>query len=197
MNRIRSAVLAVCVAVTASAGAQDASESRVDAARMLYRQGLLALNEGNADLARQSFTEALRLNPQHVNARIQLDRLRDRSGEMAALRREHALKRYVIPQVDYDEVTLPEALEALSTVIEKQSEGKFSPNFVIRDPSGAFEDRPLSLQLRGVPAHIVLKHLVELADAGVRYSAHVIAITPRNVKSGGEQEARGKGLDDF
>ena len=197
MKKRRSAVMAVCVAVVASAGAQDAQQSDAETARMLYRQGQLALKEGNADLARQSFTEVLRIDPQNVNARIQLDRLRGRGGEMAALRREHALKRFRIPEVDYDEVTLPEALQALSTMIEKQSEGEFSPNFVVRDPSGVFDTRPVSLQLRAVPANVVLKHLLELADARVRYDAHVIAVSPRNVGVSAKQDAGGKKVKDL
>lgn len=193
MNRTRSAVMAVCVALVASAGAEDASESRAEKVQVLYKQGVVALQEGDSTLARQSFLAALRIDPGHVNSRIQLDRLKGRGGEMAALKREHQLKSYVIPKVDYDEITMPEALQALSTVVEQQSEGKFIPNFVVRDPGKAFDGRPITLQLRGVPATVVLKHLLDLADARATFDAHVIAVTPRNV--GGETKGEGAGGD--
>jgi hypothetical protein len=180
MKTNRSAILAICLALVAGAGVQCASGNDAQEASILYRQGLSALEEGEAELARQSFLEVLRKQPRHVNARIQLDRLRGRTGELAATRRKQKLTSIKIPKVDYDEVTLQEALEALSLMIDKQTEGKFSANFVIQDPGGHLDHRPVSLQLSNVPANVVLKHLLNLADARERYDEYAIVVKPMN-----------------
>jgi hypothetical protein len=180
MKTNRSAILAICLALVAGAGVQCASGNDAQEASILYKQGLSALKEGDANLARQSFLEVLRKQPRHVNARIQLDRLRGRSGELAATRRKQKLASIKIVKVDYEEVTLQEALEALSLMIDKQTEGKFAANFVIQDPGGHLDHRPVSLQLSNVPAHVVLKHLLTLADARERYDEYAIVVKPMN-----------------
>lgn len=173
--------MAVSLAVMAGAGVPHAVAENSQVS-VLYKQGLIALQEGEADLARQSFVEALRLDPQHINSRIQLDRLKNRSGELAAIKRKNQLAQIVIPTVDYDEVTLPEALEAMTVVIKKETDGKFAPNFIIQDPGNHLSQRPVSLQLNNVPASVVLKHLLGLAQAKERYDEYAIVIKPLNTK---------------
>ena len=176
-------MLAVCLAILAGAGADRALGADANETALLYKQGVSALEEGNAALARESFAEVLRRNPRHTRARIQLDRMRGRGGELAALKRKNQLKKIKIPKVDYDEVSLPEALEALGIEISNATEGKFIPNFIVQDPGKHLERRPVSLRLNNVPASVVLKHLLSLADAKERYDEYAIIIRPLNTRS--------------
>lgn len=183
MKYNRAAVMAVSLALVAGSGAQSVSGADGTSVSALYRQGLSALEDGDAEIARQSFVEVLRRQPNHINARINLDRLRSRTGELATTRRKALLKKIVIPNVDYDEVPLPEALEALSVVIKAETKGKFNANFVVRDPGRDFAKRPVTLKLSGVPASVVLEHLLSLADAQARYDQYAILVRPLNASA--------------
>ena len=170
--------------------------SAVAKARDLYKQGLRAMELGQTETARACFRGVLQLQPSNVNARYQLKQLSLTSGSLAAKRREQALKAVRMPKVDFDDLTLPEALETISAVVEKETQNKFSPNFIVQDPTNAFETRKITLKLGGLPASQVLKYCLDSARATARYDAHAIVIRPLGVKKsapateGGEDDSK-------
>lgn len=144
----------------------------------LYKQGLQAIKVGEAAVAQAKFEQVLRLQPNHPNAKFQLRQLKLGGGLLGAKKRELQLQKVKVPAVDFDQLTLREALGALNEMVLQQTEKKFAPNFVIRDPDGIFDTRRFSLKLGSLPASVVLKYCVENVGAKVRYDEHAILVSP-------------------
>ena len=147
-------------------------------ADLLYQQGLAAVQKGDKAGAQKAFENALRINPSHANARYHLLQLRGSGERMAAKARELKLQQVKLPEVNFSDVTLEEAVQAIDLLVRKETKEAFSPNFVIQDSSGELAKRPITLQLRNVPAHVALKYTLDLAQATVRYDEHAILIQP-------------------
>lgn len=164
------AVLALS-ASTALAGEKASADD-------FYRKGEAALNQGNLDAARAAYTQALRINPQHGNARYRLLSLKNLAPEVGIKVRERKLAQIRLPQVNFEGETLTEALEALGVLIEQASDGKFVPNFILEDPDKKVADLPVNLRLRGIPANVALKYVLAQGKARAVWEQHVINVRP-------------------
>ncbi len=175
MRNVILLTMGVLLALVPCASAQQSATAKANAR---YRQGLRAIDQGQVEIARECFREVLRLQPANPSARYQLKQLSLRKPRLLAKKRELKLKAVKIPAVDFDEMTLREALETLNALVEKQTKGKFVPNFIVQDPKGVLEDRKFSLKLGSVPASIVLQYALDNTRATARYDEHAIVIRP-------------------
>ena len=180
MKRPILMVLGTSLALCAGAWADTATKEATTRVATLYQQGLEALKEGNADAARQCFTAVLHIQPSHGNARYQLLNLKNRGPKLAATVRKKKLTQVKVPKVDFDGVTVPDAIEALGILVEKETKGKFAPNFIVQDPGGAFGSRPITMKLGSVPANVVLDYVLRMGGATARYDEYAIVIRPRD-----------------
>lgn len=149
-----------------------------DKAAEIYKQGLIAVEEGNAKAADAAFREVLRLQPGNANARYQLGQLKANQGSLAARARARKLGEYTIDKVDFSDVEFSEAISALSMMVNKKSEDEFSPNFMIQDPSSKLGNQPVTLQVKNVPAKAVFEMLLKQAGGVAKYEEHAIVIRP-------------------
>lgn len=152
--------------------------AHADKAAEIYKQGMIAVAEGNAEAAEAAFKEVLRLQPGNANARYQLAELKQSQGSLAARRREKKMGEFVIPQIDFDKVELAEAIAALAVMVEEQSKGEFAPNFMVQDPSSKLADQTVTLQVKGVPAKAVLDMMLKQTGAVSKYEQHAVIIRP-------------------
>ena len=173
-------ILGTWLALCAGAWADTAKEEASAQVATLYKQGLEALEEGKAQTARECFTAVLRIQPSHGNARYQLLSLKNRGPQLAATVRKKKLTQIKVPKVDFDQVTLSEAIEALGILIEKETEGKFTPNFIVQDPKGVFASRPITMKLGAVPANVVFDYILRMGSATARYDEFAIVIRPQD-----------------
>ncbi len=128
-----------------------------------------------------------RLQTNNANARYQLGELRRNQDSIAARARSRQLEQYQIDQIDFSKTEVSEAIIALGMLIEKKSEGKFSPNFMIQDPSNKLADREVTLQVKNLPARAALNMILAQAGASARFEKHAIIIVPRpSTSTGGE-----------
>ena len=67
----------------------------------------------------------------------------------------------------------------MGVIVEKESKGEVTPNFVIEDPKGQLTTQKISLNLKNMPAKAVLKYLTDQTGAKVRYDQHAVVISPR------------------
>jgi hypothetical protein len=171
-------VLVTTLVLGTGAWADRAQEQVAAKVAALYQQGVNALKEGDVKLARESFTTVLRIEPGHGNARYQLLKMKSNGPRYASLVRQKKLSQIKIPAVDFEGTSLPEAVEGLDILITKETKGEFAPNFIIQDPNGIFEKRPVTIKLGKVPASVVLEYIVRMANASVRYDEHAIVIRP-------------------
>ena len=187
-------VLGTMLALSVSLEAITAQEERVQKVATLYQQGVIALRDGDTNLAGACFREVLVLQPDHGNARYQLLSLNQRKPDLAAKARQRKLAQIKIPKVDFDESEFGEVIEALAILISKETKGEFAPNFVIQDPHGLLENRKITMKLGSVPANVLLDYVLKMANAKVRYDEHAIVIAPLG-RAPKPVEAKRGGLD--
>lgn len=189
-NRTTSIVVALALGACASAVAQtDDEQQRVEKVNSLYQMGMVAMKEGNFDLAKTSFKEVMRLNPSHAKARMHLYDISINRNAMSIGRRKAALKKVIIPQVNLDKATIQESLEMLAVQVERESKKKVTPNFIVQDPTGGFKGRTVTLRLSRIPAETLLRYIVDQASGHVRFDNHAIVITPRKPGKAAEPTA--------
>ncbi len=92
---------------------------------------------------------------------------------------KYALKQINIQAVDFDQLTIREALEILTIKIEHQTNKQITPNFIIRDLKGAFKNRTVTMQLKNMPANTLLEYIANQVGGSIRYDRHAIIISPR------------------
>ena len=92
---------------------------------------------------------------------------------------KYALKQINIQAVDFEQLTIREALEILTIKIEQQTDKQITPNFIIRDLKGAFKNRTVTMQLKNLclPTSL-LEYIANQVGGSIRYDRHAIVILP-------------------
>ena len=165
-------ILALTMSLTGAVFAQNAADH--------YAKGEAALKAGKIAEAKAAYQAALRLEPNHGNAKFRLLSMRNLSASARLKARKDQLKSVVLPNVTFEDLTLEESLEALSAMIEKASQDSFVPNFVIDDPTQSITKNTVNIRLRNIPASAALKYVLSQAKAREIWNPHVISIRPLN-----------------
>lgn len=173
------AIILIAAACASQAIAQNANPAPARSADTLYRQGLAAEKAGDPDAARSAYSEAIRLQPGHANARYRLGELKLHAPAIAAKGREAKFGAVLVPEFRVEEATLKECLDALEIIVSKQSKEAVSPNFIVQDPKDRLSAAKISLNLKNIPASGVLRYLLEQSGAKARYDEHAIVIAPK------------------
>jgi len=164
-------LLALSIGIACANPAQNANEQ--------YLAGIAAENAGDPTAAGQAYEMALKLNPNHANARFRLGQLKLTGAAIAAKGREAKVGAVMLPSIHLEEATLREALDALAINIEKQSDGEVAPNFIVQDPNEKLAAVRITFQLKNVPTSAALKYLLTQANAVVKYDEHAVVISPK------------------
>jgi tetratricopeptide (TPR) repeat protein len=154
------------------------AETPAQSAEALYRQGQAAEQAGDPEAARKAYTGALQANPGHAHARYSLGQLKITAPALAAKGREAKFGAVMIPEIKLDQAPFKDSLEALQVMVEKQSNEKVTPNFVIQDSKEVLSGTKITLVLKNTPAKAVLQYILEQAGAKARHDEHAIVVTP-------------------
>ncbi len=171
-----SVLLLALLAVTIPVSADEADQ--------YYRQGMAAIQQGNPDAAKAAFQTALKLRPDHAQARYQLGQLPARAEGLKAQRRENEIGSIMLPAIDFEEVALSEALAALGQMIETESartlgeDKALVPNFMVQDPGGDLGSKEVTLRLKNIPAKAAINYLLQQVSATARYDEHATVVRP-------------------
>lgn len=172
------APLSIVAALMLPLSAQTPPQTPAQRAELSYRQGQAAEQAGDPDAARKAYTEALQANPNHPHARYSLGQLKITAPALAAKGREAKFAAVMIPELKLDQAPFKDSLEALQVIVEKQSNDKVTPNFVIQDPKETLSGVKITLVLKNTPAKAVLQYILDQAGAKARHDEHAIVITP-------------------
>jgi len=145
---------------------------------VFYQKGLKAVEAGDVATAKANFQQALQFDPNHANARYQLAELQRNAGKVAAKGREAKLSSVIIPEVNFTAADLPDALTALGKMIEKESKGAVSANFIVEDPQGKLAGKKVTLLVKNLPANAVLNYVLTQVGAKARFDEHAVVVTP-------------------
>ena len=144
-----------------------------------YAKGIAAEKAGDAEGARLAYTKALQANPNHANCRYRLNQLKIDGGAIAAKGREAKFNKVIIPVINLADATLQESIDALTLILNKESKGEFTANFLIQDPQKKLAEAKITLSLKNIPASAVIKYVLTQANAKARYDEHVVVIEPK------------------
>ena len=158
--------------------AEDAEKSPAEKSNAHYYKAMRAEQEGDAAGAMAAYKAALELNPKNANARYRMGQLKKNYAKVASKGRETTLKSVIISEYNVSDADLDESLKALSTMVEKQSKGKVTANFVIQDPDKKLKNAKVNLTLKNVPATGILKYVLDQAGAKARYDEYAVLIIP-------------------
>ncbi|HEY8962591.1 MAG TPA: tetratricopeptide repeat protein [Luteolibacter sp.] len=146
---------------------------------VFYQKGVKAVEAGDVAEAKSNFEQALQLDPNHANARYQLAELQRNAGRIAAKGREGKLSSVIIPSLEFRAADLNDALTALGQMVEKESKGAVTLNFIVDDPGAKLAPQKVTLQLKNIPAKSALDYLLTQVGAKARFDEHAVVITPR------------------
>ncbi|MFT6863098.1 MAG: tetratricopeptide (TPR) repeat protein [Akkermansiaceae bacterium] len=171
------ALMAVGLSLTCAGLAQETKNKDLNAAAW-YQKGMAALKMGKPDDAKVAFQNVLKLKPGYTPAKYQLARIPELNARAKLAQRKALFKSTRIPKIDFNDATLEEALEALNVLATQATEKKFSPNFVIQDPTGTIKERKVTLKMKNIPLSAALTYLLNGAGAQARFDEHATVIRP-------------------
>ena len=173
---MRTLIFFTAIAIASpSAFAQSAAQK----AETYYRKGLAAEKAGEPATARAAYNACLELYPGHANARYRSGQVKINAASIKSAATEIKIGAVTIPVYQLDDATVQEAIQALSLAMEKATEGKIAPNFIIDDPEEKLADTRISMQLKNIPVKAILGYIHSQASTRARYDEHAVVIIAR------------------
>lgn len=155
------------------------AENSAQQAESYYQKGLAAEKAGKPDVARDAYLAALKLQPNHVNARYRAGQMKIHATSIKATAIEKKIGAVMIPVYKLDNDSFNDAIDLLGIAMEKQTDGQIVPNFVIEDPEDRLANIKISMSLKNVPVKAILQYLNSQAQTRARYDEHAVVITAR------------------
>jgi tetratricopeptide (TPR) repeat protein len=165
-----SSVALICFSTLALA---DTNQSEA-----YYRKGLNLEKSGNPSAALTAYNAALRLNPQHANARYRAGQVKINAAAIQSSATEAKIGSVIIPTYQIEDATISEAISLLGLAIEKASNQEITPNLIVSDPNQKLTTRKITIQLKNVPVKAILDCIHNQAATKARFDTHAIVITP-------------------
>ncbi|MFM7604436.1 MAG: hypothetical protein ACKO8Z_04465 [Prosthecobacter sp.] len=136
----------------------------------VYQKGREAFHKGDFVTAHAFLTQVAAAKPGHADTQNMLRYLQAHAKQQFILKRDYAA--VTVPKIDMQDVTLEEAVSGLRVLAKNASQGKISPNLIIKSTSLA--EKKLSLTLGNVPLTQAIEYLAQLSGAKVTYDKHAV-----------------------
>jgi len=144
----------------------------------MVTEGIAAFKKGDYENARMLFDAALSQNPKDTTAQnyARVTALKLKASDSGL---QGALKKVILPKVEFTDVTAKESVEYVVQRIKALTEGKQNVSLVWMVPS----DFPgkVTLSLQNVPATEALRYIAEMAGLQVDYDNYALKIKPAPV----------------
>ena len=183
-NRImKTSLLRVCVPSSAAVAMMAAFLMAAPALRAaddlnaIYQKGREAFHKGDFVTARAFLTQVAAANPSHPHTQNMLRYINAHAKQESTLKRDYAA--VTLPKIDMQEVTLQEAVTGLRVMAKNASQGKVSPNVIIKGT--ALAEKKLSLNLANVPLTEAIEYLAQLSGAKATYDKHAVILSEATV----------------
>ncbi|HEY5707132.1 MAG TPA: hypothetical protein VIS96_16340 [Terrimicrobiaceae bacterium] len=142
----------------------------------MQAEAVRAFQAGEYSTAKSLFESLLAIDPKNFTARNYLRAIAQREQGGPGL--EEALKKILIPTVDFRDVTVREAVAFVSQKVRELSGGKQSVNVVWMVSPQQTADIRVTLSLQNVPASDVLRYIGDSANLRFSYDALAVKIKP-------------------
>lgn len=166
---------------------QDAiSKSRQSQSQQIaqyYKQAEKAYSDGDLAGTKSALRNVFAIDRNHGPSYALALKLKGSGSDFKIKARQRQLAAVIIPQVEFDQMPLGDALRNLSTLVEETSKDKVIPNFVIQDASNTLKTVPVTLNMKQVPATVILEYLMNLSNATAKFDQYAITIKPRTPRA--------------
>ncbi len=172
---IRAKVSTVVVALTTALFVSVAGfKAQAEDLNVVFQQGRAAFYKGDFTTAQQLLSRVAAANPKHAEIANLLAFIRaNHKAPDNTLKNQYAA--VILPKVEMADVTLTEALEGLRALSKNASEGKVSPNVIVKGEE--LGQRKLSLSLANIPLSEALNYVVQLVGAKATYDKHAVIVS--------------------
>ena len=136
--------------------------------------------------AKSLFESLLSIDPKNFAARNYLRAIAQREKGGPGL--EEALRKILIPTVDFHDATVREAVAFVSQKVRELSGGNQSVNVVWMVSSEQTASARVTLNLRNVPASEVLRYIGASSNLRFSYDARAVKIQPMSNPANGKLE---------
>ena len=145
-----------------------------DSLQVTYEEGRAAYYAGQYELAREKLSIVLQKNPSHLPTRAMMAEIEQKLGPNNAMLRT-SYEKIILAQVDFADVELDEAVQALRILAKKATKDKVVPNIIIKNPE--LGKKTVTLKLSGVPLSEVLNYLAQMVGGRVVYDKAAVMFT--------------------
>jgi hypothetical protein len=144
----------------------------------LLKEGQAAFLRGDLSTAKQHFERVYQIDPRNTLAIAYLRRIKMAQGTQkgAAPSREKEFAAMILPKVEFRQISLGDALEALRQQCARLYPEKVPVSFVL--PEEKLASAQITLSLAQIPLTEALRYVAELARATVTYEPYAIVIRP-------------------
>lgn len=173
---MKTIIALAAFAIAAPVALAQTAEQKAEA---YYQRGLAAEKAGDPATARAAYNAVLDLFPNHANARYRAGQVKINAASIKSTATETKVGSVMIPLYQLEDATVQEAIAVLSLAMEKATDGKIAPNFIIEDPAGKLAEARVSMQLKNVPVKAILGYIHNQAGTKARYDEHAVVILAR------------------
>lgn len=145
-----------------------------DDIHVAYEAGRAAFNAGQFEIAREKLAYVQSKAPDHLPTRAMLAQIEAQLGPNNTILRK-SYEKVVLEKVEFADVTVNEALQAVRALTLKASANKVSPNVIVRSPE--IGERVISLTLSNVPLTEVLNYVAQLSGSKLVYDKNAVVIS--------------------
>lgn len=146
----------------------------VDDIHVTYEEGRAAFLAGQFDLAREKLAYVAAKAPDHLPTRAMLAQIEAQLGPDNTMLRK-SYEKVILDRVEFADVTVDEALQAVRMLAMKASQNKVAPNVIVKSPG--IGKKTISLNLAQVPLTEVLNYIAQLSESKVIYDKTAVVIT--------------------
>lgn len=136
----------------------------------VFQQGRAAFYKGDMETAKSLLAQVAAVSPNHFETKALLAQINAYSKTDTSLKKTYGA--VTIPKVEFNEVTLSEALQALGVMSKNASAGKVTPNFIVKNPD--MGKKMLTLSLANIPLTDVIDYLARIAGGKPVYEKHAV-----------------------
>lgn len=163
----------VCAVPTAVLMMMAASPA-ADDLNAIYQQGRAAFYKGDFVTAKEHLSKVAAAAPNHAETQNLL-RYIQANAKNAAQSPERSYAAVILPKVEMTDVTLPDALDGLRLLTQNASQGKVTPNIIVKGTQ--VKETKFSLTLANVPLTEALQYIAQLSGGKLTYDKHAAVIS--------------------
>ena len=143
-----------------------------------YKVAEKAYADGDLVKTQQALQRSLALNPKHGPSYALAIKTKQNREKFGIQARQRELAKVILPEVDFNNLPLEDTLRDLNDLIVATSEGVVTPNLVLIDNNGTIKSKPVTLNMKQVPATVVLDYVLDLTGASAKFEKYSITVRP-------------------